>query len=190
MDYCLEYKNLNDKKHIYTKIEYDELINLIDTFQTALIYIGGAWCENCQAIIDIVNKVCKKRGLKQIYNYDPHFTNVFGDEEDLRDCKSLEVKLKYYAIVEKLGFKSDEYVQDTLIPRIRAPFFAAIKNGCCVGTLSAEYLRDGAVLHKDGEDEDLTVEFVEGLISLIEPIQNPKKFWLFKLLNLHKKDEE
>ena len=64
MNYCEEYTKLKDENHIYKSISYDELRNLIDSFGTGLIYIGGPWCKNCQAIIDVVNSIGKKRGLE------------------------------------------------------------------------------------------------------------------------------
>ena len=185
MNYCLEYEHLKDKRHIYKSVNYDELISFLDGFGTGLLYIGGPWCKNCQAIIDIVNKIAKKRGLKEIVNYDPKFVNIYNDLEDLRDCKSLEIKLKYYAIVEKLGFKSCELVPDTLIPRMHVPFLAAIKNGVCVGYISTEYVRDGSQLFVEGEEEDKTVDFVDSLVSLIHPLEEDhKKSWLLKLLKI------
>ncbi|MGM9969188.1 MAG: hypothetical protein ACI35S_02195 [Anaeroplasma sp.] len=176
MDYCLDYEHLKDEHHIFKSISYDELISLLDTFHSGLIYIGGPWCKNCQAIIDIVNQVGKKRGLDCIYNYDPRFINIYGEEEDLRDCKSLEIKLKYYAIVEKLGYKTNELVQDTLIPKIHVPFFAAIKNGVCVGYYFAEYVRDGSLLHAENDNEDKTVDFVDNLVELIHKFEDDKRF--------------
>ncbi len=170
MDYCLEYELLNDENHVYKFINYDELINLFEGFNTGLVMIGGYWCKNCQAIIDLLNTVAKKSGLDCIYNYDPKFVNVYGDEEDLRDCKSLEVKLKYYKIIEHLGYKSDNLVVDTLIPRISVPFIFAVKNGTCVGYYQEELLRDGILLHKAGEIEDLTLDFAHEITTLIEKI--------------------
>ncbi len=175
MNYCEEYTNLNDENHIYKSISYDELRNLIDSFGTGLIYIGGPWCKNCQAIIDVVNSIGKKRGLECIYNYDPKFTNIFGEVEDLRDCKTLEEKLKYYYLVEKLGFKSNELVENTLIPKFHCPFFIALKNGSCVGYYTSELVKD-TYLHKENETEDMSVDFFDNIISLIEKVQKKELF--------------
>lgn len=171
MDYLLEYKNLNDENHIYQCIDYDQLINYLDTFATGLFYVGGPWCQNCQAVVDIVNQLAKTAGLEVIYNYDPMFVNVFGEFEDLRDCKSLEIKLKYYAIVERLGYKSEELVKDTLIPRMHVPFFFAVKNGQIMGTYSIELERDGNSLHDSNSKDDKTIEFVQSILNLINKIK-------------------
>ncbi len=171
MDYCLEYQYLNDENHLYKEINIDELIDLLDSFYSGIVYIGGPWCPNCQAIIDLANNIAKKRGITEIYNLNTRFVNIYGEIEDLRDCKTLETKLKYYQIVEKLGFQSDELVKDTLISKMRVPFFLGMKHGICVGYFSAEYLRDGVLLHEEGSTEDKTIDFADELIDLITQTQ-------------------
>lgn len=174
MDYCLEYKYLKDEDHIFKSISYEQLISLLDGFETALVFIGGHWCKNCQAIISELNLIGKKSNLDLIYNYDPKFINIFKEEEDLRDCKTLENKLKYYSIVEKIGFKSTEFVQDTLIPKMHIPFILGIRNGNCVGYYSTELIKDERGLHEEGKTEDKTVEFVYHVTELINKIKESK----------------
>ena len=175
MDYCLEYKYLNDEEHLFKQITPDDLIELLDSFYTGIVYIGGPWHPSCQAVIDLVNSIGKKRGLTEIYNMDPKFINVYGEEEDIRDCKSLEIKLKYYAIVEKMHFKSEELCDYTLISKMHIPFFLGLKNGSCVGYFSSQYLRDGVLLHKKDEEEDMTVDFADELIDLINKTQDGRQ---------------
>lgn len=175
MEYCVEYRYLTDEEHIFQSIGYDELIHLLDSFQSGLVFIGGPWCKNCQAVIRELNEVGKKSGLEVIYNYDSRFINIFNEEEDLRDCKTLEHKLKYYAIVEKLGYKSEELVVDTLIPRIHVPFIFGLKNGHCIGYYSPEFIRDEDGLHSEGDTEDKTVEFICTVTDLIHKIKNERE---------------
>lgn len=169
MDYCLEYKLLNDESHVYKSITIDELLDLLNGFDSGLVFLGGPWCKNCQAIIDIVNTECKKAGLEVVYNYDPRFTNIFGETESLFACKSLETKLKYYTIVERVGFKSQELVTDTLIPAMHVPFFIALRFGKAVGYYSAEYIMDD-YLHEDGKSEDMTEVFRGNIVELINKV--------------------
>lgn len=171
MDYCMEYEFLNDENHIFKSIGYDELIDLLDGFKTGLFYIGGPWCPNCQAIIGDLNDIAKKLGVDVIFNYDPVFVNVFNEKEDLRDCKTLENKLKYYAIVEKLKFKSDELVVDTLISRMHVPFIFALKNGSCIGYYSSELIRDKTGLHIEGSLDDQTINFTLAISDLVNQIK-------------------
>lgn len=182
MDYCLEYEYLNDENHIYKSIDYDYLHSLLNGFGTGLVLIGGPWCANCQAIIKELNDVCKKNGLDVIYNYDPRFINIFNEVEDLRDCKSLEIKLKYYEIVEKLKFKSNELVVDTLIPRMHVPFIFGLRNGSCVGYYSPNYIKDKDGIHVEGETEDKTIDFVCEVTALINKISDNDKNFIFKLV--------
>lgn len=174
MDFCLEYEFLNDENHVFKSISYEELIDLLDGFGSGLFYIGGAWCKNCQAIIKDLNDIAKKLGLDVVYNYDSKFINVFKEEEDLRDCKTLENKLKYYAIVEKIKFKSEELVVDTLIPRIHVPFIFAMKNGSCVGYYSEELIKDELGLHKEGSNEDKTIDFTLAISDLINKVNKDR----------------
>lgn len=138
MNYCEKYPLLKDENNLYKSIEIDDLLDLLAGFFTGVIYIGGAWDEYCQRIVPEANELAKSLNLDIIYNYDPKFINVFKEEENLIDCKTLEHKLKYYSIIEKIGYKSDVLVKDTLIPKINVPFFIVMKNGSCIGTVSAE----------------------------------------------------
>lgn len=174
MDFCLEYEYLNDENHIFKSISYEELINDLNNFSTGLFLIGGPWCKNCQAIISELNEIGKKMCLSEIYVYDPRFISVFKEIEDLRDCKTLDYKLKYYQLVEKIGFKSDELVVDTLIPRIHIPFIFGLKNGSCVGYYMKEYIKDSNGLHVEGETTDQTVDFTLHITDLINKILSQK----------------
>ena len=113
-----EYKALEGKTSLLRKVDYEEFWNLLDGFYNGLFLIGGPWCRHCQSVIGIANDIALNVGLSEIIYYDPRFINVFSEEDDLRRCSSLENKLKYYHIVEKIGYKSDELVRDTLIPKI------------------------------------------------------------------------
>ncbi len=162
---------------IFQDISYDELIEMFDYFKTGLVYIGGNWCKTCVSVMDNVKKVAKLKHLDKIYHFDPVFENIYGEKEDLRDCKSLEVKLKYYAIIEKMGFKSNEKVKDTLIPRMHVPFFIAIKHGNCAGYYSIELLKDNDKLYTlDDQTNDKTMEFEDNLAELISKIETDDLF--------------
>ncbi len=176
MDYCLEYQHLTDLNHIYKEISYDELISFFDGFKTGFVMIGGAWCINCQAIIKELNDICKENNIDTIYNYDPRFINVFKEEDDLRKCSTLEHKLKYYALVEKIGFKSTELVVDTLIPKMHVPFFMGIKNGVCVGYYSTELLKDNDILHLADSKENKYEEFKSHIVSIINKLKEERRF--------------
>ena len=166
----------NDFDGYIKSISHDDFIKLFDSFDTGLVYIGGDWCPNCINVLDIVVEEAKKGKLPEILNYDPVFTNVYGEKEDLRDCKSLEIKLKYYAIVERSHFKSTELVKDTLIPKIHVPFFMAIRNGSCVGYYSIDLFKDNGILHLKDETIDRTSEFRKNIADLISKMEYDKLY--------------
>ncbi len=175
MDFCSEFKYLKDKEHVYKEITYEELSNLIDSFGSGLVIIGGSFSDKMQAIIKETNDIAKREGLDEILVYNPRFINVFNEVEDLRDCLTLENKLKYYYIVEKTGFKSDTLVRDTLIAKMNVPTFFAIKNGTCVDYFTSRYIKDPYIHLKD-DLEDRTLEFDIRLTSLIRKLKEVRKF--------------
>ncbi|MDE5565858.1 MAG: hypothetical protein K2I77_02620, partial [Anaeroplasmataceae bacterium] len=70
MNFTEEYALLNDKLNVFRSVNYEKMMKMIYKFKTGIIYIGGAWCKNCQAIIQLLNKTAKKNKIKTIYNYD------------------------------------------------------------------------------------------------------------------------
>lgn len=181
MDYGMEYADLRGKRHIFKKVDYDELMNLLSSLYTGFVYIGGPWCAACQAVMGLVNDIAIKEGLECVYNYDTQFINVFNEIDDIRNCADLDMKMKYYDLVKKIGFKSKETVKDTLISKIHVPFFIAIKNGTCVGYYSIELLRDENGLHEVGKTHDMTDRFTRHIRSLIRKIKIKKKDNPFKI---------
>lgn len=175
MDFCSEYKYLNDENHILKDISYEELENMLNNFGSGLVMIGGNFSQKTQAVIKEVNDIAKREGLSEVLVYNPRFINVFNEVEDLRDCLTLENKLKYYAIVEKTGFKSDSLVRDTLIAKMNVPTFFAIKNGTCVDYFTSRYIKD-PYLRLSDDLEDRTLEFDLRLTSLIRKLKEKRKF--------------
>ncbi len=170
MDFVKEYKYLEDEENIFKSINYDQLMDMINNLGSGLVVMGGPWCEYTQAVMKEINDIGKKAGIDVIYNYDPRFVDVFGEDNDLRDCKSLEIKLKYYAIVEKIGFKSTELVKDTLIPRIHIPFIFGLRNGSCVGYYSVEVLKKHNRL-VDEDKKDRTIDIIHNVDEIISKIK-------------------
>lgn len=177
MSYNDEYPLLKDKFNVFRTSTYDKVMQMFYKFKTGVIYIGGAWCKNCQAVISIINKTAKKNKVRTILHYDPHFIDIFKEEVDLRDCGSLETKLNYYYLIEKIQYKSDTLVQDTLIPRLNVPAIIGVKNGICVGVIDEEYILDDLGLHKEGDTKDYTEEYTNRLTELFQLVKakEPKR---------------
>ena len=74
------YDLLKGKIHVFRNANYDKIMKMLDKFKTGVIFIGGSWCKNCQAVIEIVNKTAKKNKIRSIYHFDPKFTNIFKEE--------------------------------------------------------------------------------------------------------------
>ena len=154
---------------IFEQLDYNGVLDFFASLRTGLIYIGGSWCKTCESIKNEVVRMANKCGVKKIYQYDPHFVNVYGDVEDLRDCKSLEIKMDYYKLVENLEFRSNELVKNTLIPRIHLPLFAAVKFGKCEKYYSAEFFKEAdGTIHALNSTEDCTEELLDNLQELMD----------------------
>lgn len=185
MSYNDEYPLLKDKFNVFRGATYDKVMQMFNKVKTGVIYIGGAWCKNCQAVISIINKTAKKNKIRTILHYDPHFIDVFKEEVDLRDCGDLETKLNYYYLIEKLEYKSDTLVQDTLIPRLNVPAVIGVKNGICVGVIDEEYILDAGGLHKEGDSLDCTKEYTNRLTELFQTVKQKERRHRF----LHRRKE-
>ena len=137
------YSLLKGKIHVYRSAKYEKVMKMLDKFKTGVIFIGGSWCKNCQAVIEIINKTAKKNKIRSIQHFDPKFINIFNEEVDMRDCGDLETKLNYYYLIEKLGYESDNLVQDTFIPRMPVPAVIGVKNGVsgvwCTKSMACAY---------------------------------------------------
>ena len=165
------YDLLKGKIHIFRSVKYDRIMKMFEKFKTGVVFIGGSWCKNCQAVVGIINKIAKKNKIRTIKHFDPRFINIFQEEVDMRDCGDLETKLNYYYLVEKLGYTGDTLVQDTFIPRIAVPAVIGIKNGTCVGIIEDEYILDGDVLHTPDSDENKMEEYIQKLDDLFKKVK-------------------
>ena len=165
------YRDLKGKIHVFKSVTYEKVMKMLEKFKTGVIFMGGSWCENCQAVVNIINKTAKKNKIRSINYFDPRFMNIFQEEVDLRDCEDLESKLNYYYLIEKIGYTSENLVPDTFIPRIAVPAIIGIKNGTCVGIIEDEYLLDDDVLHLKDSTEDKTEEYIKKLNELFQKVK-------------------
>ena len=175
MDFCNEYKFLNDENHVFIEISYNDLRDMIDEFKSGLVIIGGPWCNHTQAIMRETNQIAKREKLDTVYVYNPRFINIFKVEEDLRDCESLEHKLDYYYLIEKIGYKNknNELVRDTLIQRMDTPTFIAIKNGSVIDYFTSEYIKD-PYIRLENTLADKTMEFNNRISNMIKKLKEIK----------------
>ena len=165
------YDLLKGKIHVFKSVKYEKVMKMLEKFKTGVIFIGGSWCKNCQAVIEIINKTAKKNKIRSIYHFDPKFINIFNEEVDMRDCGDLETKLNYYYLIEKIGYTSDNLVQDTFIPRLPVPAIIGVRNGVCVGVVEDEYLLDDGILHNEDSQENKTDEYIAKLEELFKRVK-------------------
>lgn len=170
MRFLSEY-NLDDYFHVFKHVSYKKMMDMIYEFKSGVILICGPWCKNCQAVMNIINSTAKENKIRSIHCYDPQFVNIFKEKVDLRDCLSLEDKLEYYYLIEKIGYKSNVLVKDTLIPRLPIPAVIGIKNGNCVGIITDEYILDEKGLHAKGSDVDMTEDYKAKLTELFKAVK-------------------
>ena len=172
MDFCSKFHHLNDENHLYKEITYDDLKDKFYNRESGLFLIGGDWCPKTQAIIKEANAIAKREGLDVIYFYDPRFINVFGEVEDVRDCLTLEHKLDYYFIIERLGYKNfrGELVKDTLIQKMDSPTFFVLKDGISRGYFTTRYIKD-PYIRLESDLDDKTLEFDKELTELISKMK-------------------
>ena len=154
---------------IIKEIDYDEVLGLFSKLETCIFIIGEKGEAYTENVMDFVNKLAKKHNITNVYLFDPTFINVYGEKENMIDCKSLEVKLKYYKLVELLKFKNQELCKDTLIPKIHTPFISSIRFGSMIEYIEAPYDRkDGKLV---SNNEDITISCIDELSHVISDVK-------------------
>jgi hypothetical protein len=158
----MEYLYLDDINHVYKSVSIDEVLELFSSLQTGLIFIGGYWCKNCQAIIKQLNNIVKMRDIDTIYNLDPRVKDDLGIVEDFRDSINLDFKMKFSTLCTEIGVNKED---------VRVPFFVAVKNGHTEGFYSVELLYDNGILHYPESSIDQTLLFENEINKLIDLIK-------------------
>lgn len=175
MDYVKLY-NI-DEKNVFKEIQYDEFMNMFDSFQSGLVLLGGAWCKNAQLIVPELNKIAKENNVSVIYNYDLKYLNDFGQQGDLRTGTSLDHRMEYFNICQKTGIESEKTVGNTMMPRIPSPTLIAIRNGSTQEYMTFKYVDDE---HQDKHNltEEELADFKEKVLKLIEESKTDDRFLL------------
>ena len=162
MDYCIEYLHLDDENHVYKNINIDEVLDIFSSLKTGLIFIGGYWCKNCQAIIKQLNDRAKMREIVCIYNLDTRVEDDLGIVEDIRASINLDFKIKFSALCTEIGVSEN---------MVKVPFFVAVKNGHTEGYYSVELLYDDGILHYEDSSIDQSLVFEAEINKLIDLIK-------------------
>lgn len=142
------YQYLDDDNHVYVYVKYDELIKLLDSKGTYVIYFGGAWCPNCQAAVPFINKYAKELGIEKVINFDVRLDNL-SKNMDIRKCNDPEQTKMWEKIIRTLNYSSGSNVlyddMEVLgsdgkpISTMSVPTIIVYKDGKMLDSLTSEY---------------------------------------------------
>ncbi len=129
-----DYPQLVDKKHIYEVVTIDQVLDVFNNNETALILMGFPACPWCQAVVPYVNEVAKSENVETVYYLD---ILDMRDEASADHQKYLQLKTLITDAVDK---EKD---------RINGPTFVVVKDGQMVGyhldTVSSHQIVDGVL---------------------------------------------
>lgn len=174
-----DYKYLDDNKHVFEKVDYEQLLEIINSDEGFIIYFGGSWCINCQAAIPFINEVAKMMYIDKIYNFDTKI-DFNGDVRDIRRCNTDEDVLMWSSIVNSIEFssgsvvmKDDKEVVDKngmTVSTMAVPTLVVIKEGKVVTSLTKEgfYNPETHTLWDSNtfDGNDITASYKTELMSL------------------------
>lgn len=169
LDYVEKYDFLNDETNVFKSIEYKDLLNKLEE-DTFVLYVGGAWCPNCQAVVKFINESAKANNIEFVYNFDTRISSLKTKENDIRNCNN-EAQLNLYRkLIESLEYTnpSGTTTEGTDVQRLAVPAIFVIKDGNVLGSLVREYFYDeeNDLLYVYGEEIDRKEEYMEELNSL------------------------
>ena len=126
-DYFKEYHFLTDCSHVFVNYDFNDLMELFKESFTGIIYIGGPWCPNCQAIVPFVNEVAQKLKIEKVINFD-----FLGHDFNLRNGETEIEKTMYLKLCNTLGI-------DVNLP-LYVPTLLMYNNSCLVKEITHEYI--------------------------------------------------
>lgn len=171
-DFNDKYEYLKDEKNVFVSINYEDLIKKLDS-DTFILYVGGAWCPNCQAAVKFINMAAKELNIDKVYNFDTRIASLKTSEKDIRNCNSEAQTNLYRILIEALEYVNPEGIttEGTDIPRLAVPAVFAVKDGKVVGVLVKEYFYDEEkdLLYIMGDETNYNYkeEFLDSLKELM-----------------------
>lgn len=168
-DYVEKYDYLSDTNNVFKSISYKDLMNKLkdDTF---VLYVGGAWCPNCQAVVKFVNDAAKNNNIDTVYNFDTRISSLKTKENDIRNCNNDAQLNLYRKFIESLNYINPNGLttEGTDVQRLAVPAIFVIKNGVVKGSLIREYFYDEEqdLLYVYGDTQNHKEEYIEELNSL------------------------
>ena len=155
-DFNDKYEYLKDENNVFVSIRYEDLMKRLDT-DTFILYVGGAWCPNCQASVKFINEAAKELNIDKVYNFDTRISSLKTAEKDIRNCNNAAQESLYRAFIETIGYVNPNgtMTEGTDIARLAVPAVIAIKEGKVVGVLVKEYFynEEKDLLYIMGDEE-------------------------------------
>jgi thiol-disulfide isomerase/thioredoxin len=155
-DFNDKYEYLKDENNVFVSIRYEDLMKRLDT-DTFILYVGGAWCPNCQASVMFINEAAKELNIDKVYNFDTRISSLKTAEKDIRNCNNAAQESLYRAFIETIGYVNPNgtMTEGTDIARLAVPAVIAIKEGKVVGVLVKEYFynEEKDLLYIMGDEE-------------------------------------
>ena len=150
MDYYNEkYEQLKDKKHRFIKLSWASLKEMFIDKKSFILYFGGSFCRNCQAVIGLINDVACSLNT-DIYNFSPII-----DKIDIRKTELCEYQAIYRELLQFLEIESKDE-----LPLLKVPTVINIKCGKPIKMITREYLCENMT-------EEIKKDYVWQLSELI-----------------------
>lgn len=173
-DFNEKYDYLKDENNVLVSIRYEDLIKKLEK-DTFILYVGGAWCPNCQAVIKFINQTAKELGIEKVYNFDTRISSLKTGEKDIRNCNNDAQTNLYRTLINALGYVNPNgtTTEGTDIPRLAVPAVFVVKEGKVVKVVVKEYFYDEEkdFLYINGDETNYKEEYLSLLKDLMSVIK-------------------
>ena len=173
-DFNEKYDYLKDENNVLVSIRYEDLIKKLEK-DTFILYVGGAWCPNCQAVIKFINQTAKELGIEKVYNFDTRISSLKIGEKDIRNCNNDAQTNLYRTLINALGYVNPNgtTTEGTDIPRLAVPAVFVVKEGKVVKVVVKEYFYDEEkdFLYINGDETNYKEEYLSLLKDLMSVIK-------------------
>lgn len=151
-----KYPQLKDKDHIFVVSTADEIIELLNSYEKAIIVFSFPECPWCQSAIPYINEIAKEQEYDKVY---------YLDILDMRENSESEDHKKYLEIYEKIRYDIAN------AEKINAPTVIVINEGNVLGyhvdTVTSHVKNENNVLEPMNESQiDELREIYRKLFSL------------------------
>lgn len=173
-DYINQYDYLIDNVKIVS-VDYQTVMNKMkkDSF---ILYVGGAWCPNCQAVAKFINDAAIETN-QIVYNFDTRIGVEKTMESDIRNCFDKASYNLYKKFIEASSYvnPNQTVTENTDVYRMSVPTILVYQDGKLLDFISEEYFYDGTILFKKEEfhlenKTDYSEEFYNSLLKLFAAI--------------------